>query len=243
VVTLLHFPAPPRVAVTCACAETLLEPPQYQATKHGVDFPGRQLRALVEPPAQHGDEPAGDVLRRQISRLPTAFEGERRQIGRGEIRDHALNAVHDDRAAPTTRHGLPQLQMAVRMLEHHDAEAETTGLFSLSLADEAPQVFQSAVEQRVLVGEVCVERRATHVRRVDDVLNGRGGVALLDHHRDQRILEQLARALHTPVMRSLCHVASRSNALFPPVPKTEQSGHCCSLSSAPPCGIGCLPMM
>src|SRR3989442_9913106 len=108
-----------------------LETPQHQATKHGVDFRGRQFRALVEPPAQHGDERAGDVLRRQISLWRTAFEGERREVDRGEIRDHALNALQDDRAASPTRDGLPQLEMAVRMLAHHEAEAETAGLLSL----------------------------------------------------------------------------------------------------------------
>src|SRR2546426_8787157 len=96
-------------------------------------FPYTTLFRSVEPPALHGDERAGDVLRRQIALLRTAFEGERREVDRGEIRDHALNALQHDRTASPTRDGLPQPEVAVRMLEHHEAEAETAGLLSLPL--------------------------------------------------------------------------------------------------------------
>src|SRR6266516_5187726 len=96
--------------------------------------------------------------------------------------------------------------MTARVLEHRETEAKTPLRLSFPFAEEASEVFEPTGEQRLLVGEMRVERRPTDVRPVNDVLDGCRFVALLDHHRDQRVLQQLAGALHPAVGRSLHQV-------------------------------------
>src|SRR5216117_3826741 len=102
--------------------------------------------------------------------------------------------------------------MTARVLEHRETEAETPLRLSVPLAEEASEVFEPTGEQRLLVGEMRVERGPADVRAVDDVLHGRGFVPLLDHHRDQGVLQELAGALDPPVGRSLHRVASFPNS-------------------------------
>ncbi len=201
-----------------------LEPPLDQPTEQRVDIGRRQRRAPVQPPGQHGHERAGDILHRQIALLRCPLEGEGLQIDPGEIGDHALNALQDERGALPTRDGPPQGEIAACMLEHREAEAETARRLALLLADGAPQIFQPAVEQRLRVGEMRVERGATDVRPVHDVLHRRAVIPLLDHHRDQGFLEQLAGALHPPIRRLPGHAASLPNVWTLAVPnRTERA--------------------
>src|SRR5947207_14543093 len=97
----------------------------------------------------------------------------------------------------------PHREMMSRVLEHLEAEAETPRGLSLPFAEGIPQVFEPADEQRLLVGEMRVERGPADVRGVDDILNGRGFVPLLDHHRDQGVLQEFEGALDPPVGRCL----------------------------------------
>ena len=111
-----------------------------------------------------------------------AFEGERPEVNVHEGRDHRLNALQHQRSAVSPHDRRPHREMTPRVLEHREAEAETPRGLALAFTEEIPQVFEPAGEQGLLVGEMRVERGPADVRPVDDVLNGRGFVPLLDHH-------------------------------------------------------------
>src|SRR6266513_3285495 len=99
--------------------------------------------------------------------------------------------------------------MAARVLEHRKTEPERPGSLTPPLRQEHPQVLEPAGQQGLLIGEVRIEGRPSDVGAIDDVLNRRRVVPLLDHHRKERILQQLTRALHPSVqLFRLGHCAS-----------------------------------
>ena len=106
--------------------------------------------------------------------------------------------------------------MFVGMHEQLVAEREQLLLGRELLADRLPlaffersaQPFDSARKKIFLALEVCVERRSTHVRAIDDVLHRQRLESFLLNERHQRRSKELLRTLNAPIDCFLGHVPS-----------------------------------
>jgi hypothetical protein len=95
----------------------------------------------------------------------------------------------------------------VRMREDFVAETEHAFVdraparqrFALQRFERDLQIVEAADQQIVLAVEVRVERGATDVRAVDDLLDGQGFEALLPDERQQRAANELLRPLDASI--------------------------------------------
>ena len=86
----------------------------------------RQLGAVLHPPDQNGHEGTSDVLHRQVALLGRALEANGLEVDARKIRDRAVNALQHEGAALSAHHRPVERQVTAGMLQHREAEAETS---------------------------------------------------------------------------------------------------------------------
>src|SRR5262249_3366761 len=180
-----------------------------QRQEHVIDAERREWTFASGPPSQHLYESPDYVLQKEIRRNTTS-------TGSGQfaprtftqvIEQHTTKMFVHDRSSAVAHRPTTTLVALVHVRENGVAERqqlrEGNGFrWQLTRRYCLEEAMDAAREQGVLVLEVRVERGASDVSAVDDLLHGDRVVPLLVDERDECITERTSCPLDSPILPS-----------------------------------------
>src|SRR5947207_4613328 len=186
-----------------------------EAPERRVNLVDRHPHFSIAPPDQQSEQSSADELCDGFHRRPVITAGAHQLLHliAHQINQHLVQQLLYDSPAALADHRAEYSPVVVGVNEQLVTEREQPGIIRhprperlvLTLLQHRAQSLDSAREQIVLAVEVGVERRATNVSAIDDLLYGHGFESFFLHQRHQRRMKQLLRPLNAPIDASLLH--------------------------------------